>query len=591
MKYRFRLMIFLATIMCLSLIAVAPAGHTQKTLYLDGSLVADVNDGTTTGLLFNDTILVGADGTPTNLYNEFVGAVDEFSVYSGVLDPNRIKAHYDAAASGYSAYASAVAADSPLLWLKFEDASVANGAAAANSGSGSAGGEYINNGGTAMSQVTGIGGGSDKALSIPDAVADAGGHAVAVNDVGEYGTDLEGNVTVEIWVKFTNVQGEGGDASAWARFFSHGAGYTVMVAAPNQLGLYGAGGESYPYLPYDINDNQWHQVVVTYVSDYNQPPPPPGGNYEEEVSADHPVLWIRFDSNDPCDSSGNGDWVGYGPATKIVHGVGGVGGSILLDTKTGWVAAATNNPNSPPLDANVPTYAIHGNQYAFAPNDITFEFWFRSLPAGQPQPDSSGRLFQQHGSWVNEPNGPGMKLNGTTQLCVYGGTATSYRSAAIIDAQWHQIVLSYNEDFNGATAIYEPNYMQALEYIDGTLAQTINFNPTATKAARLGVELSHVLIGAAGDIGGSNYNITPGYFDEFAVYQGLLDPNRVKAHYNAWFPHNCADLWEKGGESLPAEAVADRNEDCRIDLTDFAYFAEDWALCNDPCDAGCTPNW
>lgn len=578
-----------SAVICLLLAAVAPAAYTQKTLYLDGSYVADTNAGSNSGLTFNDNILVGAEGTPTNLYNEYRGSLDEFAVYNGILDPNRILAHYTAKSTSYAVYSAAVSADSPLLWLKFDDGSVADGATAANSGSSATNGNYVDSG-TTMSQVTGICGGTDKALDMGAPASGADGHAVVVPDNGEFGADTIGDtntLTAEIWVKFTNYNP--GDDSDWARFCSHGNGYTIMVSGPNQLGLYGGGTENYMTLPYDINDGQWHHVVVTYQSDYYEEPFVGGGDYDEEVLADNPVAWLRFDE-EAVDSSGNDHFVAYGPATHIVQGVAGIGGTILLDEASGYVAVVSHDTNAPPLEGEGEdaTYEVFNDAYAFAPNDISFEFWFKSLPSGDPQPDSSGRLFQQHGHWQNEPNGPGMKLNGTTQTCVYGGSGTSYRSDVVIDGEWHHIVVTYDEEYNG-----NPDAMQALEYIDGELRQTINFTSTSTRKAHLGTELSHIVIGAAGDYGGGNYNITPGYWDEFAVYEGILDPNRIMIHYSAWFPSNCAELYEKGGAALPPAAIADINKDCNVNFLDFAHFALNWMLCNDPAssDPDCVPNW
>ena len=580
MKHRFELIITASALFCLSLAAVAPADSCVKQLYVDGNFIDDANADQ--GLTWNyNRLTIGAESNRWYLYNEYVGDLAEFAVYAGVMDPCSILAHYEAQDSN-AAYVAAVGANNPLLWLRFAEATPDHNDAAENSGWIGIDANYVTVDGNAMTRVVGINANA-YALRIPEAVSspDGSGHCVDVwDDNGDFGEDWEGDVTVEVWVKFTDINSM--PSNDFPRFFQHNGDWTetgsygVVVQDPNQLGIIGGGQVATMGLPYDINDGQWHHIVVTYASTYEEPNLPPGGTYTEEVAADNPVLWIRFEDEDPCDSSGNGNWVAYGPATKIVSGVEGIGSSILLDTKSGYVAAATNGPNQPP-------YIDYNDNYAFAPNDITFEFWFRSIALTTTH--DSGRLFQQHRGWQNEPNGPGMKLNGTTQICTYCGQGTSYKSAAVIDGEWHQIVVTYDEDHNGV-----PNTIQALNYIDGKLKHTIDYTGAR---AHLGVELSHVVIGAAGDWGGGNYNILPGYFDEFAVYEGILDPNRVEAHYNAWFPSNCAELKDKGGEALPAFDAADRNDDCHIDFYDFAFFGQEWALCNDPnsSDPNCVPNW
>ena len=565
------------SIIALSLASVAAAAYTQKALYLDGTLVEDTNEGTTAGLAFGTHIIIGAEGATTvNLYNEYIGALDEFAVYAGMLSSARITAHWNARGN-YANYQAAVAADNPLLWLQFEDASVANGATASNSGSSSTDGSYFQSGGTAMSQVTGISGGADKALNIPDSVDDTGGHAVDVPNNGEFGDDLEGDVTVEVWVKFTDFNSM--PDNDYLRFFSNAGGYGVMVADPNELGVMGGDITNYMGLANDVNNEAWHHVVVTYDSHYEANVPPPGGTYTEEVAADNPVLWIRFEDQDPCDYSGNGYWVDYGSVTSIVEKAGGMGKSVLLDTggegEGLFAAAATNGPNEP-------CFVDYNDGYAFAPNDITVEMWYKTLPTGQPQPHDYGIFLQQIGPYTNEPCAPAVS-NAAGQIRVFGGSDAWYTGVNPgFNQKWHHMVVTYDEEPNGT-----PNQMYAQLYLDGILKGANNF--TGTKA-RLGPELSHMVFGAENDMGYS-YNVIPGYYDEIAIYEGILDPNRVLAHYAAWQVKDCAELQERG--PLPAYAVIDSDKDCNIDFYDFAYFAQEWALCNDPNspDPNCVPNW
>jgi hypothetical protein len=45
----------------------------------------------------------------------------------------------------------------------------------------------------------------------------------------------------------------------------------------------------------------------------------------------------------------------------------------------------------------------------------------------------------------------------------------------------------------------------------------------------------------------------------------------------------CDDLIAMGGEHF----FMDFNEDCYVNLEDFAEFAQDWLRCNDPGNASC----
>ncbi len=52
-------------------------------------------------------------------------------------------------------------------------------------------------------------------------------------------------------------------------------------------------------------------------------------------------------------------------------------------------------------------------------------------------------------------------------------------------------------------------------------------------------------------------------------------------------PVDCADVYARG-----FGYATDINEDCSVDLNDFALMAAEWLFCNDPLDAFCTnPNW
>jgi len=151
------------------------------------------------------------------------------------------------------------------------------------------------------------------------------------------------------------------------------------------------------------------------------------------------------------------------------------------------------------------------------------------------------------------------------------------------DTKWHHLVVTYNEDFDGVS--YEPNNLYVQVYLDGLYRADKLFTNTdgEPNIARLGPELSHIMLGAENDMG-NTYNYFAGYMDEFAIYEGILDPNSIEDHYWAWQPKNCAEMWERG-----LGQTADINRDCMINFADIAGFALSWRTCNDPCDANCVP--
>jgi hypothetical protein len=121
-------------------------------------------------------------------------------------------------------------------------------------------------------------------------------------------------------------------------------------------------------------------------------------------------------------------------------------------------------------------------------------------------------------------------------------------------------------------------------YMDGALAATRTvIDPCGLGRARMGPWLNHLLIGAGNDRGWGT-NGFAGHIDEFAVYSGILSPDRIATHYAAWQPRDCVDFTDRlyGVGVL----ISDINGDCRVNFADFAELAFDWLECNDPA-GGC----
>jgi len=519
MKRKFEFMVILTAI--LSLTAVTSADSVLKTLYIDGVLIGDAN--TTTGALSNpsDNILIGDEGSRWYMYNKYVGKIDEFAIYAGVMDSTAVAEHY-AAGTDYTTYESAVSGSNPLLWLKFDDPSLLNGAAAENSGSVEIDGEYIVKGtGAVINSLTGFVPDSDAVELNSTATAEGDGTCINVSDSdGYFSTEPDGDVSIELWFNCTST-------ADYPRLFQHNDswqstdGYGLTLSGPNSITVLGGGEASFITIPSDINDGQWHYLVVTYdstyeVNDINTL------SYAEEVNADNPVVWIRFDSEDDVlDETGN-NWVTYGSLGHVVSGAGYAGNSFLFDVNEGasgaFAAAVCKNPAGPS--------SVYGNQWAFAPNDITIEFWYKTLPDGQAQPNTYGMLFQQIGPWTNEPQAPAVG-NSSGTVRIFGGSGVDYTVSGHFNGQWHHYVVTYDEDYDDV-----PDNMKADLYIDGEWKAEALFTDAGSF---LGPELDHMVFGAENSYDYS-YNVMPGYWDEIAVYDGILSADRIAIHYAAWQP-------------------------------------------------------
>jgi len=590
MRYKVELSIMIVMLFGLSLAGVASADSVTKTLYVDG-----VRMGTSTAtqaISFPyQRLTIGSEGSRYYPYNGLVGQIDEFAVFGRVLTDTNVADLYNAGQGGYVA---AVTSANPLLYLRFEDANSSNGSKVANSGSlTDVNSTYI---GAVDQNASGYVG---KAAILHGAT---GGTGDCI-DVCDWDARLSlTDISVAFWVKTTQ-------SSDYPRLFQHNGGGTeehsygaMYSAGTNSIGLIGGGNTS--YINSTINNGQWHHIVVTFNS--IQP-----GPYATEVMADDPCVYLKFDNQMPVDSSGNGYFAGLtghddnnigleGDFAIVRKTAGGMGLSLYLNNTiksassdngghSNAVAYVWNNwwatpglPNeytrcSPPTD-----WTVNNDGYAFAKGTISFEVWIKSILGLAP--DQFGVIFQQVGSWTKEPNAPLLGLYtdaGVSKLRVAGGSQWYYPGTVTpLDGQWHQLVVTYDE--NEA----DPGGSMGIQlYLDGSLAgQTTIYDPNNHQAL-LGPELKQLIIGCENDQG-YPYNCYSGYVDEFSVYPVVLSADRVAAHYAAWQPKDCAEVKARG-MTLPG----DLNGDCQVDFYDYAIFASEWRLCDNPGGAGCGPNW
>jgi len=309
----------------------------------------------------------------------------------------------------------------------------------------------------------------------------------------------------------------------------------------------------------------------------------PPGSYINEVLTDGPVLWLRFEDYPLVDSSGNEYWIDndneFEPIEKTP---GSLGKAVYLNNN--YVAAANQK-----TEPNLPTE--YGHQYAFAPNDISFELWFKADADCGDEVAFFNQAETNLQNWQDEPNRApaagrsGTQMRAMTYAMAEESNGWRYTEPNVwpTDGDWHHLVVTYDEDFDGNYDTNEPNDLGVKMYLDAELVLDTHDSGGGT----VGPEMDHILLGHLGSRDKPGWSLYSGYIDEFAIYPGVLSPDRIEAHYYAWQPNDCQEIRDR----LLIWDI-DRNQDCRIDFYDFAVFAEQWALCNDPGGGeGCVPNW
>jgi hypothetical protein len=208
----------------------------EKTVYVDGEFLGSAIV-TGAGLRYTfDRITIGAEGNRWWMYNQLIGGIDEFAVYAGILDSESILAHYNATATDY---ASEVVSDSPLLYLRFEDADMNDGASAADLGSVGRDGTYISRGGmNSISPIPSEPGLGQAAYLGQATTSEGNGDCIDIWD-GDEAFSLD-EITIELWLNSSNL------GTNWPRLFQHNGnwlnedGYGLMCDA-GLFGIIGGG--------------------------------------------------------------------------------------------------------------------------------------------------------------------------------------------------------------------------------------------------------------------------------------------------------------------------------------------------------------
>jgi len=249
------------------------------------------------------------------------------------------------------------------------------------------------------------------------------------------------------------------------------------------------------------------------------------GNYEQAVLDDNPVVYLRFEDSNMAHGASAYDQGTLGKGGTYI----GLGSSYVFgitNDNTPLGQAAYLYQIDPAGGAGAGIYIDDGDA-ALNYDDCTYEMWF----ACDGDITQWSRLFQHNNNWVVE-SGPGLMMNSRNsehgvngqnhypEYGIMGGDTTSYTgpgTGKTDDGFWHHIVITY--DSTGSGVVKELFYDG---YSRGTWVGPNDLRYDATQ----------LVIGAEGNIW-YFYNKLVGAVDEFAVYDGILSPERILAHYVA----------------------------------------------------------
>lgn len=200
--------------------------------------------------------------------------------------------------------------------------------------------------------------------------------------------------------------------------------------------------------------------------------------------------------------------------------------------------------------------------FNFYEDGFTISFWFkRYADAGWRLPMSKFDLGQSGWLFGTDANPYDTFIIESPWTGTYGDSTPS-----VIDGQWHML-----------TVTYDPADTTIRMYTDGDQdadTGTVNLS-TAPLPAR------PVQIG--GDNAGGTGNAIDAAIDEIRMYSYPLTPTEIALMYNGFRPDEFICV-----ETIEGFGTYDLNDDCRVNLADFALVASEWLECQRiPTDA-CT---
>lgn len=216
--------------------------------------------------------------------------------------------------------------------------------------------------------------------------------------------------------------------------------------------------------------------------------------YGTEVSADSPVGWWRLKDD-------------VGSSTAIDSSGNGLDMSMTGDVTFGQTPSA-DGMGGAAFDGN--DYLSRADNALLKPAAMTYEFWMKTTEHASMA--AYGK--DSRGPWnkIGVDGGAGSQVQFTLTTSS-GGTVDFLAGSSLRDGNWHHIVGAY-EDGSG---------MQI--HIDGTLVDSNSKSGSiswGTQSPRIGIR------------GGTNDDdFWRGDLAEVAVYDFVLSPARIAAHYSA----------------------------------------------------------
>jgi hypothetical protein len=230
-----------------------------------------------------------------------------------------------------------------------------------------------------------------------------------------------------------------------------------------------------------------------------------GADYQSEVLADSPLLYLRFEESD---MSHDAVAASLGSVARDGAYIANNTSSMYPTTGAPGTGQAAYMPQTSTGDGAGNCVDVWDGDLPFSLPSVTYEAWILV----QPGELAYSRIFQHNGDWLNE-GGPGVMMN-TWQYGVIGGDTCDYMDAPTDDALWHHVVATFE---SGASTLKNL-------YVDGS------FVASATGPNDLRYTFDRITVGGEGNRWWI-YNHLKGAVDEFAVYEGALGEDRILVHY------------------------------------------------------------
>ncbi len=194
----------------------------------------------------------------------------------------------------------------------------------------------------------------------------------------------------------------------------------------------------------------------------------------------------------------------------------------------------------------------------FVSRGFTVATWFKTNHDGWGAIVGKGRRLTN--GWVMEHN------NNDVTLVFRGGSAAGV-SANIADGQWHLLVGTYNPE-KGMVEMYASD-------VDDKGQLRLKYSGVTSVAPSTTTELP-LTVGIELDPDFENvYSIVAGEVDDLKVYSYAMTAEEVAGML--YYPVVNAPICMES--EIGGEGIYDVNDDCQIDVIDFAAFAANWLEC------------